>query len=195
LSAVAYPLRIELPGRAYHVNAKGVAGCKVFRDDDDREAFLNLIAEELTRSRWNCLAYCLMGTHYHLLIQLDQCTLSSGFQHLNGAYARWFNRKYGRRGAVWQRRFHHVLIESDAHLLEVNRYIALNATRAALCERPEDHLWCGYRAAIGECPPDPLVSETELLSLFGTPPQRARIRLRQFVEERDPRERRSLIRV
>jgi hypothetical protein len=136
-----------------------------------------------------------MSTHYHLLLRLQSPTLSSGFQHLNAAYARRFNRKYGRRGALWQRRFHHVLIESDSHLLEVNRYIALNAKRAAMCDRPEDHLWCGYRAAIGDCPPDPIVDESELLGLFGTTRERARERLRAFVEEPDPRRRRSLIRV
>jgi REP-associated tyrosine transposase len=192
---MAYPPRIELPSRVYHVNAKAVAGCKLFRDDDDRETFLTLLRREIARSSWKCLAYSLMSTHYHVLLRLEKCTLSSGFQHLNAGYARWFNRKYGRRGALWQRRFHDRLIESDRHLLEVNRYIALNAPRASMCVRPEDHLWCGYRAAIGLCPPDPLVEEDELLGLFGTRPETARRRLRAFVDERDPRERLSQRRV
>ena len=122
-------------------------------------------------------------------------TLSSGFQRLNADYARTFNRTHRRRGALWQRRFHDPLIESDAHLLEVVRYIALNATRAGLCDRPEDHLWGSYGAAIGEFPPDPLVAEDELLSLFATTSERARQRLREFVEERDPRMRRALLRL
>jgi putative transposase len=188
---MAYPLRIELPGHAYHVNTKAVAGCKIFRDEDDCATFLRLLREELARSAWTCLAYSLMGTHYHLLLRLSECTLSSGFQHLNARYAREFNRKYGRRGTVWQRRFHDVLIESDAHLLEVTRYIALNAPNATMCDRPEEHAWCGYGSAIGDFAPDPLVDENELLGLFGTSPETARSRLREFVQERDPRKRRS----
>jgi|tagenome__1003787_1003787.scaffolds.fasta_scaffold20364535_1 putative transposase len=187
---MAYPPRIEIPGQTYHVNAKAVAGCKLFRDEDDCSMFLRLLERELARSSWSCIAYSLMGTHYHLLVRIEKGTLSSGFQHLNADYARRFNQKYGRRGALWQRRFHDVLIESDAHLLEVVRYIALNAPRAAMCGRAEDHVWCGYGASIGAYPPDPLVDEQALLRLFGTGPKRTRERLRTFVEEGDPRKRR-----
>ena len=184
-------MRIELAGYAYHVNVNAVDGCKLFRDDEDREGFLILLARELNRSSWTCIAYSLMGTHYHVLIRLEEeLTLSSGFQRLNGMYAREFNRRHGRRGALLQRRFHDRIIESDHHLLEVSRYIAWNAPRASLAERPEDYPWCSYGAAIGAAPPDPLVNENELLTFFGTVEEEARSRLRAFVEERDPRRRR-----
>ena len=191
---MTYPLRLEAVGETFHVNTKAVAGTRVFRDDEDRALFLSLMRREVARSQWICLAYSVLGTHYHVLLRLRQCTLSSGMQHLNGGYARSFNGRYRRRGALWQRRFYDTLIESDAHLLEVNRYIALNAVRAGLCERPEDYQWCSYGAAIGKHPPDPLVDENELLELFGQSRERARRRLQQFVEEGDERVRRALLR-
>jgi len=190
LAVVPYPIRIEVPGYAYHVTANAVDGCKLFRDDEDRQGFLVLLARELRWSSWTCIAYSLMTTHYHLLIRIDESTLSRGLQRLGGTYARTFNRKYGRRGALWQRRFHDVLVESESHLLEANRYIAWNAPRVSLAERPEDYPWCSYGAAIGVVRPDPLVDENELLGLFGTTTSVARRRLRAFVEERDPRRRR-----
>jgi putative transposase len=188
-----YPPRIEAVGETYHVNGNATSGDKAFRDEEDYTTFLALFRRELVRSEWTCLAYTLMGTHYHLLVRPRNMTLSSGFQRLNAGYARTFNTKYGRRGAFWQRRFHDTLIESDAHLLEVTRYIALNAPRASLCQRAEDYPWCSYGAAIGTHPPDPLVDEDELLGLFGTTPARARERLRLFVEEGDRRRRRAMI--
>jgi REP element-mobilizing transposase RayT len=191
---MTYPVRIEFPGAAFHVNAKAVDGCKAFRDDYDRETFLMLLARELERSRWTVLAYSLMGTHYHLLLRIDECGLSSGFQHLNGCHARMYNRRHRRRGALWQRRFYHSLVETDFHLLEAVRYIALNAVRAGICERPEDYAWCSYGAAIGTHPSDSIVNEAELLGLFGGTRERARQRLRQFVEDGDPRRRRALLR-
>jgi REP element-mobilizing transposase RayT len=189
---MAYPVRIELPGGTYHVNAKAVDGCKAFRDDEDRETFLMLLAGELEKSRWTLLAYSLMGTHYHLLLRIDGAGLSSGFRRLNSGHARTFNRHHRRRGALWQRRFHHSLVETDFHLLEAVRYIALNAVRAGICERPEDYAWCSYGAAIGRHAPDSLVNEAEVLGLFGGTPERARRRLREFVEEGDPRRRRAI---
>ncbi len=132
-----------------------------------------------------------MSTHYHLILRLRKSTLSSGFQHLHSAYARSYNKRWGRRGALWQRRFHDRLIESDAHLLETIRYVALNAPRANMCDEPEDHVWSSYGAAIGASSPDPLVDEGELLGLFGPGPKKARQRLQAFVDETDRRKRRS----
>jgi putative transposase len=185
------PPRIELVGHAYHVNAKAVHGTKLFIDDADRMVFLDLLAEEVARSNWELLSYSLMSTHYHLLIRLRELTLSSGFQRLNSRYARAYNRRYGRRGALWQRRYFDSIVESDNHLYEAIRYIARNAPRVSACEQPEDWPWCNYGAAIGMYPPDPVVQERALLRLFGSSLKQARQRLRTFVEEADPRERRS----
>ena len=183
--------RIEEVGAYYAVNTKAVDGVKYFKRDEDRLAFLYLLAKEIRRSNWQCLIYCLMGTHYHMLIRLRELSLSSGMQHLGSSYSRGFNREYGRRGALVQSRFWGRPIETDLHLLETIRYIARNPVRAALCERPEDYEWSSYGSNVRGDYPDPLIDETELLSLFGTRPDLARRRLRAFVDEPDPRKRRS----
>jgi hypothetical protein len=115
--------------------------------------------------------------------------LSSGFQRLQSLYARGYNRRHKRRGVVWQRKFHDEFVESEGHLYETIRYIAHNATRANICERPEEWPWCSYGSAIGLFPPDPLVDERSLLALFGPTPEIARRRLQEYVEEKNPRER------
>jgi putative transposase len=98
-----------------------------------------------------------------------------------------YNKRHDRRGVVWMQRFHDELIESERHLFESVRYIALNAPRARMVEAPESWPWCSYGSAIGAYPADPIVNEKELLSLFGRDPAAARRRLREFVEEKDPR--------
>jgi REP element-mobilizing transposase RayT len=188
-------LRIEVAGAYYHVNANALDGMQLFRDEGDRIMFLELLASERLRSSWTILAYTLMTTHYHLLMKLNELTLSSGFQHLHSAYARIYNRRHGRRGVVWQKRFHDELIDSDSHLLEVVRYVALNAPRAQMCDAPEAWSWCSYGASIGRYAADPLVDDDELLGLFGGSTREARRRLQRFVGERDPRERRRQTRV
>jgi REP element-mobilizing transposase RayT len=191
LCGVPYPPRIEVVGSYYHVNSKSVDGAKLFKSEEDRLAFLRLLDTEVRRSGWQCLAYCLMSTHYHLLLRLRKCTLSSGMQHLNGCYARAFNRTHGRRGALFQRRYFDRLIETNSHLLEATRYIARNAPRAGLSPAPEDYFWCSYGATVVGDAPDPLIDEDELLGLFGMGREEARRNLRAFVDEPDPRKRRS----
>ena len=183
------PPRIEVPGGIYHVNGKAVHGVKLFADESDRLLFLRLLEKEAQRSTWCVLAYSLMTTHYHLLLRLEKPTLSSGFQRLNSIYARAYNKRHGRRGALWQRRFFDSIVEADSHLFEAIRYIALNAPRAGACERPEDWPWCNYGSAIGHARREELADERELLGLFGTRHDVARKNLRAFVEEPDPRRR------
>ena len=181
--------RIEEAGAYYHINANALNDMPLFRDDVDRMRFFGLLEEEVERSEWTVLEYTLMTTHYHLLIQLKKCTLSSGFQRLQSRWARTYNRRHNRRGPLWLRRFYDTMPVSERHLFEVIRYIALNAPRAGMVKAAEDWSWCSYGAAIGLYPPDPIVDEKALLELFSSRPSVARQRLRKFVEERDPRER------
>jgi REP element-mobilizing transposase RayT len=183
------PPRIEIAGAVYHVNSKSVHGASLFADESDRALFLRLLNTEAHQSEWCVFAYSLMTNHFHLLLRLEKPTLSSGFQRLNSRYARLYNRRHGRRGALWQRRFFDSMVETEGHFYEAIRYIALNAPRAQLCERPEEWPWSGYGSALGVYPRDPLVNETELLGLFAPDPDEARRRLRSFVEEADPRAR------
>jgi REP element-mobilizing transposase RayT len=181
--------RIEAPGVTYHINANALDGMPLFRDDEDRFRFFELFALEVQRSEWTILEYTFMTTHYHVLLTLNECTLSSGFQHVQSRYARMYNRRHRRRGVVWQRRFHDEMVLSDRHLFETIRYVALNAPRVRLAETPEGWPWCSYGAAIGVHPADPVVDEGALLRLFARDRNSARRRLRALVEEKDPRER------
>jgi putative transposase len=183
------PPRFEIVGAIYHVNGKAVHGIKLFADESDRALFIRLLVTQARKSGWCVLAYSLMTSHFHVLLRLDKPELSSGFQRLNSVYARLYNKRHGRRGALWQRRYFDSVIESESHLYEAIRYIALNAPRAHACEAAEEWPWCGYGASIGTAPPDPLVDEAELLRLFGSSRKEARERLRWFVEEADPRAR------
>src|SRR5262249_49255334 len=149
------------------------------------------LGDELGRSEWECLAYSLMTTHYHLLIRIEKCTLGTGFQRLNGRYAQRFNREYGRRGHVFESRFRDTLVETDTHRAEATRYLQLNAPRAHVGERPEEPVWSDYGATLGLVAPDPIVAPRVALDLFGTDLRSARRAYAKFVAERDPRIRRG----
>jgi REP element-mobilizing transposase RayT len=142
---MARPLRIQIPDGVYHVTANGDQGRRIFRDDVDRRSFLGLFARVLRRYRWESLAYCLLGTHYHLLVRTPDPNLASGMQQLNSEFAAHWNKRGGRKGHVLRGRYFSVLVQRDAHLLEAARYIAWNPVEAGICAHPRDWPWSSYR--------------------------------------------------
>jgi putative transposase len=146
--AMARQARIEYSGAHHHVMSRGNDGMMIFREDDDRELSLMLLGE-VVRFRWILDDYALMGNHYRLSITTPECTLSTGMHRLLGRYAQRFNKKFRRRGHLFQDRFKSVLVEDEFYALEVSRYIALNPVQAGLCDRPEDWRWSSYRARVG----------------------------------------------
>jgi putative transposase len=180
---MARPLRTQFPGAAYHVTARGVRRQAIFRDDDDRSCFLSLLEKVMRRHDWSCLAFCLMTTHYHLVIRTPDTNLAIGMQRLNGHFAQGLNRKYGEKGHLFESRYHSVLIERNAHLIELYRYLALNPVRAGLCSRPESWPWSSYAVALGTGTSSVVLAAEWALTYFGSDPDRARDRLRAFVED------------
>ncbi|HEX7150253.1 MAG TPA: transposase, partial [Thermoanaerobaculia bacterium] len=178
---MARPLRLEFAGAHYHITSRGNERRDIFRDDADRLLFLSLLAKAVQRFKWSLFTFTLMTNHYHLVLQTPLPNLSRGMQWLNGAYATAFNRRHKRCGHLFQGRFHALLIEKEAYLAQVLRYVALNAVRAGMVERPEDYAWSSYRAIAGlEAAPEWL-DLSAALAAFGAGESEAQAEYRAFV--------------
>ena len=149
---MARQIRIEYPGALYHVACRGNARQVIFVDNRDRRAFLRVLRQTADRCHWLCHAYCLMGNHYHLLVETPEANLSVGMRQLNGVYSQAFNRRHERVGHLFQGRYKAILVERDSYLLELSRYIVLNPVRARLVGRPEDYPWSSFAACLGKAP-------------------------------------------
>lgn len=139
-------LRSDLPNGVYHVTARGVDRSAIFRDDLDRRLFLTLLAESAERFAWHCHAFCLMSTHYHLVLESLRTHLSAGLHRLHGLYAQRFNKRHERTGHLFGDRFHAWVLDDEDHFRETCRYVLLNPVRAGLCERASDWPWSGRRS-------------------------------------------------
>ena len=138
-------LRTTLPDGYFHVTARGVEQRAIYLDPEDCLSFLGLFATTARRHFWVLYAFCLMGNHYHVVLEATCGALSDGVQQLNGTYAQLFNRRYGRWGHLFGARFGSRVIETEAYLYEACRYVLENPVRAGLCERAEDWPWSGSR--------------------------------------------------
>ena len=124
------PLRLEFHGALYHVTSRGDGQESIYEDDEDRRACLAVLGEVVKRFNWSVHAYCLMGNHYHLLVETREGNLAKGMRQLNGVYTQGFNRKHHRVGHVFQGRYKSLVIDEDSYLLPLSRYIHLNPIRA-----------------------------------------------------------------
>ena len=180
---MARPLRIEYEGAVYHITARGNAYSDIYLSDEDREMFLDVLAHVVNRFGWICHAYCLMTNHYHLMIETPQTNLSRGMGQLNGMYTQRFNRLHHRVGHVFQGRFKSIVVDKDAYLIELSRYVVLNPVRAGMVDRAGDWTWSSYRAMTGESTPPPFLEVGFLLSQFGASKTGAIEAYCRFVQE------------
>lgn len=172
--------RPQFPGGIYHLTSRRVVNPPLFRDDSARDYFLSLLEHVVRLRGWLCHAYVLMKTHYHLLLETPEADLGLGMQRLNGFYAAEYNRREGTTGHVFERRYKHVVVQSEAHFAIEVAYIAANPVRAGMRERPEDYRYSSYASIVGTAPPVSFLSRG-VLDSFHRDDERAIELLRSFV--------------
>lgn len=164
---MARPIRIEYPGAVYYITSRGNANRPIFKDEQDRKDFLELLGLLVDRFKWRCHAYCLMNNHYHLLIETPKGNLSQGMRQLNGIYTQNFNRRHRRAGHVFQGRFKGILIDKKNYLLDLATHVVLNPVRLRVVKSPGNYKWSSYKATAGIVNAPSFLTNEWILSQFG----------------------------
>ncbi len=149
---MARPIRIEVPGALYHVIARGNERKAIFRDDLDRNHYLQRLVHYRGKFNFRLLAYCLMDNHVHLAVETGKAPLSRIMAGLQSSYTQYFNRRHGRVGHLFQGRYKAFLVEKDRYALALLRYIHENPVKAGVVRRANQYAWSSdrhYRAARG----------------------------------------------
>ena len=179
------PLRVEYSGAIYHIINRGNAGENLFKGIKDRKRFLKYLEKAVDRFSLVIHTYCLMTNHYHFLAETPQPNLSKTIQWINVSYAAYFNRKYRRKGHLFQGRFKSILVDADEYLKQLTRYIHLNPVRAKLVEHPADYPWSSYPVYIGRAKSPDWLQTDWLLSQFGKKRKEAGKNYKNYVEKVD----------
>lgn len=177
------PPRILVPDGIYHVYTRGSDRKPLFLFDWHRLLFLERLAKIFERHELGCIAYCLMGNHYHAIVKTPDARLSCALQQLHTQYSRDFNRSEGRSAHLFRQRFRSRLIEGDADLLGACAYLAHNPVEAGLCGNPGDWPWSSYRASAGYQPTPAFLTDDAVGDAIGGGSD-WRARYRDFIERR-----------
>jgi len=124
--------RIEYEGAVYHVTNRGNGQEMIYREEADWKAFLGIMGDVASKFGWRIYTYCLMGSHYHLLLETPRPNLSQGMKELDQEYTRRYNWRYDHSGHVFHGRYWSGLVLNDNYLIDAASYLLLNPLRAQL---------------------------------------------------------------
>lgn len=176
-------LRPSIPGAIYHITARGNNRDPVVHGEHDPVQYLALLGRTRDRYKLAPIAYALLTNHVHLVVRDIDGNISAAMRYLHGCYASWVNRFHHRGSHLFGARFASRLIDSDAYLLEVTRYVHLNPVRAGLTPTPHTYPWSSYQAFIADGARQALVDPSAVLDLLAADRTRARDAYRRFVED------------
>ncbi len=140
------PPRIHWPGGFYHVTLRGNHRRQIFFDDGDRHLLNRIVARAIEKFDSRLHAYCWMTNHVHLLIQIGAQPLGRPMRQIAAEYARAMQSKLDVTGHFFERRYGATLVDGDAYLLELLRYIHMNPVEAGIARSPAEYRWSSHHA-------------------------------------------------
>lgn len=185
--------RIDAAGALHHIIARGIDRCEIFRDNTDRNNFLDRLGGIITETKTSCLAWALIPNHFHLLLRTGAVPIATLMRRLLTGYAVSHNRRHRRSGHLFQNRYKSILCQEDAYLLELVRYIHLNPVRAEIVKdikALDKYPFSGHSAIMGKVMRQWQDADW-VLKLYDDRLWMARRRYRAFVEKGVSQGRRS----
>jgi len=185
--------RIDAPGALHHIICRGIERGDIFKDDIDRNNFLDRLGSILSETKTPCFAWALIPNHFHLLLRSANVPIATIMRRLLTGYAVSFNRRHSRHGHLFQNRYKSILCQEDLYLIELVRYIHLNPLRARLVSNLAElnrYAYGGHSTLMGSMK-NSWQDVDYVLSFFGKRLSTCRKIYRNFVEKAVEQGRRS----
>ncbi len=175
--------RLEAPGAIHHVVVQAASDGRLVVDDADRLRFLDELRRAALDNGWQCVAYCVMATHVHLVVCTPNPNLSAGMAPFLGRYAHTFNRRHDRHGRLFRNRFWSRRVDRPHYLTCAALYAVLNPVAAGICAHPCGYPWSSYGETVGGGGGDGLLEPGILLGALDDDSENARQIYRGYVDD------------
>ncbi|MDR5803881.1 transposase [Caballeronia sp. LZ001] len=162
--------RLYVPDQPQHVILRGLDQQPAFVDDQDYELFIDCLRTASRDHHLSIHAYALMPQAVHLLVTpRDESSLPKAMQAVGRRYVAHFNRRYTRRGTLWEGRYRATVIEGERYFLLATRVVETAPVRVGLVAVPQDYKWSSFRHHIG-LTLDGLITDHPLFWSLGNTP-------------------------
>jgi len=175
--------RIDAPGAMHHIICRGIERRKIFRNDADKDDFIERLCRVLTETQTPCYAWALLSNHLHLLLRTGNAPVATIMRRILTGYVVSFNRRYRRNGHLFQNRYKSILCQENNYLLELVRYIHLNPLRAKQVTSINElntYVYSGHSVLMGKKKAE-WQNTNKVLGIFSSKALLARKRYRDFV--------------
>ena len=145
--------RLDTPGLLHHIMIRGIERRKIFRDDKDRDNFIERLSILLPETKTQCYAWVFMPNHVHMLLRSGPSGISTLMRRLLTGYAVSFNRRHKRHGQLFQNRYKSIICQEDVYFKELVRYLHLNPLRAKIVKDLNEldrYAYCGHSVLMGK---------------------------------------------
>lgn len=166
----------------YHIVSRGNNQRRIFRSGRDYKKFLNILKETKKKYPFYFYSYNLLPNHYHLELETREIPISKIMHQLNNAYAKYFRRRYGGSGHLFQERFFSALITKDLYFWALASYIDRNAVEAGLVKKPEDWPWSSYLTYVKKDCNEKLIDQERFLRYGGKNLEKSRLSYLKFIK-------------
>lgn len=173
--------RIEYYGAIYHIIQRGNNKAFIFQEDEEKIQLLKIMGEAREIFDFYLLAYAIMDNHYHFVIKSHNIPISKIMHRINTRYAKYYNWRRERTGSPFEGRYRSLLVQNEAYLLRLVKYIHNNPTQAGICASMEEYKWSSdvfYRMNL-----DNLVNIDELLESFSEDRLHAITKYKELMDE------------
>jgi REP element-mobilizing transposase RayT len=178
--------RIEYKGALYHVISRGNRRETIFKDKQDFQKYMEILARYKKRYQFCLYSYVLMSNHIHLLIETGITPLSKIKQGVNQSYAMYFNRRYKSAGHLFQGRYKAILCDRDTYFLQLIKYIHLNPVRAKMVREVQDYQWSSHSYYVVKGKENRIVDTDCVLRMFSADRTAAMSKYREFMGDGIP---------
>jgi REP element-mobilizing transposase RayT len=180
------PNRIVVEGGVYHVYNRLGRGERVFDQEAEATAFVDLLRDVVERDGLTVFAWTLMSNHFHLAVRTGVIPLDRPLRSLQQRVTRGVNVRRRVYGSLWQGRYKAKLVKDQRYLDQLLVYIHLNPVVAGIVGDPAEYRWSGHLELLGKIK-KPIIDVDEVLRVFGTTRRSARSayvnRLKGAIEE------------
>lgn len=174
---------IIAPNTLYHIVSRGNNQRNIFRRSGDYKKFLSILIETKKKYPFYLYIYNLLPNHYHLEIESQETPISKIMHQINSSYVKYFHRRYGSSGHLFQGRFFSTIVNREFYFWTLASYIDCNAVKAGLVKKPEDYRWSSYSIYCQKNYKEKLIDRERFLKYGGEDLERSRKAYLKFIQE------------